>query len=82
MGGTAPRSLCLGGEPLFLSGAQQFVHRPWIKTPRGANTLYLNSLLDRDTISWLTDFPSTYRHRALAVRPTLDRHNGPLSFRH
>ena len=27
MGGTAPRSLCLGGEREFLSGAQLFVHR-------------------------------------------------------
>jgi|SRR5215469_1788558 len=26
--------------------------------------------------------PSTYRHRLLAVRPTLDRHSGPPSVRH
>src|SRR5205085_2033951 len=27
-------------------------------------------------------FPSTYRHRLLVVRPTLDRQSGPLSIRH
>ena len=43
MGGEAPRSSCLGGERLFLSGAQLFVHQPWMREldPLGANTLYL-----------------------------------------
>jgi hypothetical protein len=81
MGGTAPRSLCLGGELLIpLRGAAVlFVHRPWIseKLQSGTNKLYLNSLQNE---------PAYYlrlhhRHRALAVRPPLVRHNGPVSTR-
>src|SRR5487761_233234 len=79
MGDTAPRSLCLGGELLIpLRGAafrsstvdQQLA-------PLGANTLYLNSLLNRLAY----DLRLRHGHRPLAVRPTLARHNGPLSFR-
>jgi hypothetical protein len=48
MGGEAPRSLCLGGELLIpLRGA--IVRSPTVdqqQTPLGANTLYLNSLLN------------------------------------
>ena len=79
MGDTAPRSLCLGGELLIpLRGAT--VRSPTVdqeQTPLGANTLYLNSLLN-ELACYLR---LRHRHGALAVRPALDRHNGPLAFR-
>jgi hypothetical protein len=47
------------------------------KAPLSANTLYLNSLLNG--LAYYLRL--RHRHRALAVRPALDRHNGPRSFR-
>ena len=79
MGDTAPRSLCLGGELLIpLRGAT--VRSPTVdqkQAPLSANTIYLNALLNG--LAYYLRL--RHRHRALAVRPALDRHNGPRSFR-
>ncbi len=81
MGDTAPRSLCLGGELLIpLRGAAVlFVHRPWISEKLQSGTTH--SISTHFKMGRLTIFARHHRHRTLAVRSTLVRHNGPVSNR-